>query len=224
MSLFTKAKEANSAKQSSSVKKPKKSTTWIVGDGESQSKVSKAVGELRKLNAEKKAVDAKMEVFKTVCKTYAREQFFSTYADNGVYPETPMKVQNSEGESVTYVVQDRSTQYPAKPEQVEMLQRILGEDGASEMVGTETTFAFQRSAMMNPELMPILERHLEAAIAEASESGLIEGFEDVLEVTERTAFKPGTLQRLAMICGSDSVKMRQVMDAMSSAAPNYILV
>jgi hypothetical protein len=222
MSLFAQAKEAKAIK-SKAPKSKKKSTTWMVGSGESEAKVAKAVSELKSLNAEKKAIDAKMKVHNTVVKTHARSEFFETFAANGVFPETPMKVQNDEGEAVTFVVQDRSTQYEAKAEQLGALEQILGEDGARDMIGEETRFSFQRDAMMNPDVMAILEQHLEAAIAQLTEAGLIEGFEDVLDVNTRTAFKPGTLQRLALICGKDAVKMRQVMDAMGSSAPNYVL-
>jgi len=155
---------------------------------------------------------------------HAKAEFFSTYADNGVFPETPMLVQNQDGEKCTFVVQDRSSQYQCKQEQLEQLILLLGEDAARNMVAEEIRFGFQREAMINPKIQSVLERHLNSAIEELTEAGVIEGFQDVLEVEQKTAFKPGTLQRLSQICGADSTKMRQVMDAMGSSAVQYIKV
>ena len=42
-----------------------------------------------------------MSVHKTVLLNFAQESFFTQYADTGVFPETPMKVQNSNGENVS---------------------------------------------------------------------------------------------------------------------------
>lgn len=221
MSLFQQAAAATAEK--ATVKKAaKKSTTWLVGSSEKDLKIAKSVAELCQLNAKKKAIDAKMAVHKTAVLGHARSSFFSTYAENGVFPETPMLVQNEDGQKVTFVVQDRSSQYAVKPEQLLALSQLLGGDAANELVAQEVTFAFQRSAMMNPEVQSVIEKHLEAAINELAEAGKIDGIEDVLDVEQKTAFKPGTLQRLSIICGNDTTKMRQVVDAMGSAAVQYI--
>ncbi len=221
MSLFAQAAEATK-KKSTGPKKSKKSTTWMVGGGESSEKVAKSVDELVQLAADRKAIEAKEKVHKANVLKHARGCFFESYASDSVFPETPMLVQNQDGKKVTFVVQDRSSQYQCKQEQLEALIQILGEDAARDMVAEEVKFGFQRDAMANPEVQGILEKHLGAAIAELQEAGTIESFEDVLDVENRTAFKPGTLQRLALICGADAVKMRQVMDAMGSSAVNYI--
>ena len=223
MSLYQQAAAATAEKKTTA-KKAKKSTTWLVGESESDKKVANSVSELNELNAKKKAIDAKMSVHKTNVLMHARSSFFSSYADMGVFPETPMLVQNEKGQKCTFVVQDRSAQYQCKQEQLETLIQILGEDAARGMVAEETTFAFQRSAMMNEATQAVIEKHLSAAIAELTEAGAIEGFEDVLDVSQKSAFKPGTLQRLSVICGNDTVKMKQVMDAMGSSAVNYIKV
>jgi hypothetical protein len=224
MSLFQKAAEASSKKSSKTASKSKKSTTWLVGAAESDRNVSKAVKVLNELNADKKAIDAKMKVHKTIVQKHARGQFFDTFAANGVFPETPMLVQNEDGEKVTFVVQDRSSQYRCKQEQLEMLIELLGPDAARGMVIEETTFSFHREALVRPEVKSVIEKHLEAAISELMGEGHIESFEDVLDVEQKTAFKPGTLQRLAAICGNDSVKMRRTFEALGSSATNFIKV
>jgi hypothetical protein len=220
MSLFANAAAAK--KEVKKVKTPKKKATiWSVGDKDGD-KIAKAVGDLVDLNAQKKAVEAKMDIPKRMIAKHAEDCYVEAYADLGVPPETPMQVQNQDGAKVTYVVQDRSSQYGVKDEQVEALTQILGEDGAQDLLCSETTFAFQRSATTNPEIMGVIEKHLGNAVEELVEAGLVEGILDVIDPKEKMAFKPGTMDRLGMICGKNTSKIRKVLQALGSAAVRYI--
>lgn len=219
MSLFATA--AKKASATPAPKSKKKSTAWLVGS-EKQQQVSKALSVLVELNSQKKAIEAKMDLPKRVITQYAQDQYVEMYADVGVPPESPMQVVNEEGCKVTYVVQDRSSGYKVKEEQIEALAQLLGEDVASGMVCTETTFAFKREATTNPEMMAVIEKHLEKAVKELVKLGLAEDVLDVLEPETKTTFKPGILDRLGMIVGKDSVKLKGVLQTLGSAAVRYV--
>ena len=95
MGLFTKA--AQKAKETVKESK-KKATAWIVGDSDP---VSRAVKELVGLESQSKVIEAKMSVIKGQVKRYADEMFIKDYVARGFAPETPMFVQNGDGEKVT---------------------------------------------------------------------------------------------------------------------------
>lgn len=222
MSLFATA-AAKKASATPVVKSKKKATAWLVGSSAAQ-QVSQALSLLVELNNQKKALEAKMDLPKRVVSQYAQEKFVDSVAELGVLPETPMQVMNEDGCKATYVVQDRSGGYKVKPEQVEMLGALLGEDAAADLVCTETSFAFKREATTNPEMMAVIEKHLDKAVKELVKLGLAEDVLDVLEPETHVTFRPGILDRLGMICGRDSGKLKGVLQALGSAAVRYVKV
>jgi hypothetical protein len=223
MSVFAKA-AAKKAEIKKSSKPAKKETVWSVGDPDGD-KVAKSVHELAELNAQKKAIDAKMKVHKTVVLGHAQETFYQQYADSGVFPETPMKVQNRDGETVTFVVQERN-QYGVKDESLAALTQLLGEDGASDLVYEETIFGFSRDLLAKEGVMDILGKHIEAALAELVETNTLDQdqAEVLLDADIKRSYKPGVLQRLALVAGKNATKMRQVCEAIGSSCVQYVKV
>ncbi len=222
MSIFAKAAKKASTKKSGAKGAPKKQTIWSCGDP-SGDIVAKAVHTVVELKAEVKALEAKMGVHKTLLLKYAKDEYYSDYAVNGVAPETPMKIQNHDGESVTFVVQERN-QYGVKDESVDALTQILGEDGAAELVYEETSFGFDRGLLAREGVMEVLGVHIEAAMEAlvAAELCTEEEAEDLLDVKVKRSFMPGVLQRLGMIAGRNAGKMRQVCEALGSTCVQYI--
>jgi hypothetical protein len=218
--LFTKALEKKGSEKRAA--KPKKSTLWMAGATDQGKAVADALHHLTELDAQRKAIEAKMGIHKSIVSKFANENFVRDYADTSVFPETPMVVQNGDGEKVTFVVQDRSGQSAVKDEQKEALTQILGEDRALDLLVEETTFSFTREVLLKEGVMPILEKHLEAAIKDLTKKGLISEDEQLLDVEQAAHFRPGTIERLGLICGKDSVKMREVIEAMGSACVRYI--
>jgi len=223
MGLFAKAAAAKQDKQAGAKKTKKKQTTWLVGDPASE-KVAESVHELTQLAADKKAIDAKMKVHKAVVLPYAEAQFFSTYADIGVFPETPMVVQNASGEKVTLVVQDRSAQYGVKPEQEEELADLLGADAVADLLYEETTIQFNRDVLAVEGVSEVIEKALERAITKLVKEEILDEDQaaELIDPVEKKAFKPGTLQRLSVICGRDTGKMEEFTDAMGSSCTKYV--
>lgn len=223
MGLFAKA----ASKKKEEAPKRAKGVAWLVGDPAGD-QVAKSVKELVELDAQAKAIDAKMSLHKTTVKKYAEAQYVSTYASEGVSPDTPMYVQTADGEKVTYVVQDRSGQYGVKEEQVDMLKSLLGEDAAEALLFQETRFGFNRLIMAVPGVQDAIEAALEGVVEQltSGENPVLsqEQAEELLEVDQKLAFRPGTLDRLTVIVGRDTGRIKAFLDIMGSSATRYVKV
>lgn len=219
MGMFNKAATKSTAVAS----KPKKSTTWVVGNVEGDA-VGKAVHELVRLTAEEKAIEAKKSLFATIVMKHAKANHVADFCALGVAPDTPMTIQNQDGEKVTFVVQDRGGQYDVKPEQQEALGQLLGEDAAAELLYTETTLGFNRVILGIPGVSDAVEKALEATVKKLVKDGKLTGdqADELITAKQKTSFKPGTLDRAAMIVGRDTTKLAAFLDAMGSSCTRYI--
>lgn len=220
MDLFSSARKKQAAQPAKS-----KGTPWMVGDPNGD-QVGKCVDELVRLNAELKAIEAKMDVAKGVVKKYALKNLCSDVAQRGVLPETPMYVQNADGHKVTFVLQDRSSQYKVKEDQQDALASMLGPDAASDLLYTEVTYSFNRDVLAVPGVQEAIGAAVSAVVQELRENGVLsdEQAGSVFSAEEKTAFKPGTLDRVAVIVGRDSTRIKQFLDIMGSSATNYVRV
>jgi len=219
MSLF---KKATAVKKAEPAKKAK-GIAWLVGDP-LQDAVAKAVKAIVGISAEQKALEAKMEVHKTVVKKYAHDNFVGDFTRDGVLPETPMKVQTADGEAVTYVVQDRSSQYKVSEEQQEALCELLGADAVPDLLYTEYTFKFNRQIMAIPGVQEAIDKALSSAVTKLVKGGELteEQGDSLIEADERTTFRPGTLDRVPQIVGSDTNRVRQFIEIMGSCCTRYV--
>lgn len=223
MGLFAKAQ----ASKASDSPKKSKGVAWFAGDPQGDA-VAKSVKELVRLNAEAKAVEAKMGIHKTVVKKFAEDRFVNAHATDGVGPETPMIIQTMDGEKVTYVVQDRSGQYAVKDEQKEALSQLLGPDAVDNLLYDEVSFGFNRIIMSIPGVQDAVEKALEGAIKKLTAGPKpvlsAEQADALIEADQKTAFKPGTLDRLSQIAGRDANRVKQFLEIMGSSATRYIKV
>lgn len=220
MALFQKAAAKSAAKPA----KQKKTTTWVVGNTEESERVAKSIHELVTLHSQEKIIDAKKEIHLAVVMNAAKDLHVAEFCSRGAPPETPMLMQNNDGEKVTFVVQDRGGQYNVKEESLEAMRQILGDDAADELVYTETTIGFNREIMALPGVSDAIEKALEAAVAKLIKSHMLteEQAEELITAAQKTSFKPGVLTRAAEICGRSTVKLSQFLDAMGSACTRYV--
>jgi len=220
-SLFAKAvsktvTEAGEAKASSN------GQLWIVGDAAGD-EVGKAVHELIVLKASRKTVEAKEGVYKPIVKKEGNRRLIAFVAANGVLPETPMKIQNGNGEQVGYVLQDRSGQYGVTPEQKLILGELLGEDVAGSLLYTEVSFKFNRDVMAKPGVSEALDKILQAAIAKLVKSGVLAEEDELVQADVKESFKPGTLSRIGQLCGSDTEKIGSFLEIGGSSFTRFVL-
>lgn len=225
--LFNKVK-AQAAPKASAAKK--KETVWLVGGSADSAPVAEAVKQLVVLAAQAKAIETKQGVFKAAVKGFAEKSYVKDFAATGVSPETPMQVATTDGEKVTFVCQDRSSQYQIKDDQKEALVELLGEDAVKDLLFEETTFGFNRDVLAFPGVMEVVEKALESALRKLTDDKegkpilSEEVASQLLDVKVKTAFRPGTMDRLPLICGKDVTRIEQFMEIAGSNLTRYIKV
>ena len=135
-----------------------------------------------------------------------------------------MKVQTSNGEACTLVVQDRSAQYGVKADQEEALEELLGADAVDDLLYEETRIAFDRDVLAIEGVSEIVEAALERAISKLMREEVLteEQAGALIDPIVKKTFKPGTLQRLPLICGRNTSKMEEFVDVMGSSCVKYV--
>lgn len=219
MGMFSKATEK--AKVATTGTTTKKNTTWTAGDPDADA-VGKAVHELVAIATQVKALEGKMALHETIVKDYALRRYVDHIAEVGVLPETPTYVGNALGEKITYITQDRSSQYKVKPEQKEALEQLMGADAAEALTYTEVTFKFNRDVMAKPGVAEAIEKAMESVDKKLRANGLLASDDVLVEADVKEAFKPGTLERIGIICGADTTKIRSFLEAMGSSFVRYL--
>lgn len=220
MGLFTKATE-KSKQATAPTASGKRNTTWTAGDPEAD-QVAKAVHELVAIAAQEKALAGKKSLHETLVKNFALRNFVEHIAETGVRPESPMYVMNADGEKVSWITQDRSGQYKVKPEQKEALEQLLGKEAADDLLYEEVTFKFNREALAKPGVAEAIEKALEAVDKKLRASGKLSDEDVLVDADVKEALKPGTLDRAGIICGSDTTKIRNFLEAIGAAFTRYV--
>lgn len=218
MSLFNRVKQSA---QSTTAPKSK-GVRWLAQSGNAG--ISESIKELVKLQAQVKAIDAKMSIHKTVVKKYAEEQFVQSVAATGQLPDTPMVVQNEDGERVTYVAQDRCSQYKLSAEQIDALQQLLGKEAAEGLIYEEYNFHFDRLTLSIPGVLEAVDAALSRVEKKLHTSGVLPEGTQLLSASQRVTLKPGTFEQIALICGRDTGRIRTFLDTCGSLFTRYIRV
>jgi hypothetical protein len=231
--LFAKAAKA-------AAEAPKKAKGTIIQLPKELDAEGKLVGESAILNnavtnaiaadAEAKAATTKLNLAKQRLLSHAQQRVVELYAQAGVLPPTPVSVVNHNGESVTYVMADKSQQNPISKEQVELFKELLGDDGANSVIHEKTTFFFDVATMeekaANAEDKTVFDIVVEAINkVMAAEPRLSEEQKaSLIKSTCKTYLKENTLSRIATICGADSARIAQFYDAAGTACVRSIKV
>ncbi len=219
--LFNKTKTKAVAAPKESTKQP---TVWLVGNTEATKPVATALVEFVNQSHEIKTLQAKQELFGNVVQKYAEGQYADAYAANGVSPDTPMTIQNPDGVKATFVMQDRGAQYGLKPAQLDQLNDLLGADAVQNLIYEHTSFGFNGVILAIPGVLEAVEKSLEKTFKNLVDSETLtqDQCDQLLKAETKTALKPGTLSRLGMICGKDSIKISQFIDTIGSSATRYM--
>ena len=219
MGLLKKAQ----AKSETAPKAKAKGVAWLVGDNEAV-EVGKSVHELVRLAADVKAAEAKMELHKNNVKRFANERFVQSYADSGLAPESPMAVQNMDGEKVTFVAQDRSSQYKVTEEQENALVNLLGADLTNDILYEQVTFSFNREIMAIAGVTEAVDEALEKLVQKLKSKGVLSDTQadSLIDADSKKTFVPGMLQRITQLVGRDTSRIRKLLDIMGSCCTRYV--
>ena len=247
--LFAKAKdkqaEAPVKAKGTTYQLPKTLDEGGVLTGESKL-LNEAVHEILEAAEEEKKAKNKGVLAKGKVGKWTFGEVVKTTAGLGVLPPTPVTVVNHNGESVTYVMQDKSQQNPLKQEQVELFGAIMGEEGAQNIIHEKTVYSFNPEVMeqaaydakataaarkANPDAAPVYsqsESVLDVIMELVSEA--IVGCNKLTDeqkeglIASKTGYhlRPNTLARVAELCGGDVTRIEQFMEAAGSGCVRYI--
>lgn len=186
-----------------------------------------AVTQAIEASSEEKAAKNKGNLAKGRISTYAQSRVVDMIARIGVLPPTPINIVNHNGESVTYVMSDKSQQYPISDEQIDLLNDILGEDAASNIVDTRTIYSFdpetmdQKAANCDQTVFEIVCEVISNALA--TDPRLSDDQKSaIIKSSEKTYLRAHTIDRMSELCGADVERIGRFMDAVGSACVRYV--
>lgn len=229
---------ANAAKAAAAA--PKKEKGTVIQLPKELDTDGKLIGESAILNnavtaaieaaAEEKTAKNKGALAKTRLLAYGQSKVVELYAKLGVAPTTPVNLVNHNGESVTYVMADKSQQNPIGPEQVELLKGILGDDGAAKVINQRTIFSFDPATMdeqaANDKTKTVFDIVCEIVSTALTNDPRLSDEQKgaLIKSTAKTYLQPNTLDRLAELCGADASRIGQFYDAAGTACVRSIKV
>jgi hypothetical protein len=231
--LFAKAVQ----KAAETPKKPKGTVITLPKDLDTEGKLigesailNQAVTEAIEAGAEEKTAKNKGALAKGRLMTYAQSEVVKLTAKMSVLPPTPVNVVNHNGESVTYIMADKSQQNPISAEQVALLESLLGQDGAAKVVQKRTIISFnfetmaQQAANDKEHTVFDIVAEIVSPVLMADPRLSTEQKESLILSIEKTYLKPNTIDRAAELCGADAARISQFFDAVGSACVRSIKV
>ena len=141
-----------------------------------------------------------------------------------------MRLVNEKGESVTFVVQDRTAGYKVSDEMAEDLAGLLGEDGAGAILFEQTTFSFDPLVMSQPAnggarlVQEVVGEALEEMIVMLKNSGELSEAQgdELISASSQRSFRPAIVPQLAMICGRSVKQIADFLAIAGSAITRYV--
>lgn len=194
--------------------------------GES-AKLHKAVTDLIKGAAEYSAAKNKMNVAKGTLGRFAHPEISRRIAGTGTVPPGPIKFVDHKGQQVTYVIQDKSGQYPLKDDQIEELRELLGDEKADEVMETQEVYAFDNKVMDEPledgegTVSDVIFEIVSRAISRNTRL-TDDQKERLIRQDEKTKLIPRFPETAAMHCGKDAARIEDAFDILSSQVVRYL--
>lgn len=221
VNLFKKAAVAATPTET----KKKKQTSWVV-DGNANEELKEledCISTINEVAIEMGTLENRSKLAKTKVAAHAERQFVSAIAATGILPETPMVVSNRTGQSVTYVVQDRSNTAEVGQEQIDMLIDLLGEDAANQWLHRHDVFSFDPNVLVDEIFGPVTDAISEALTKLVAKGTITEDqMNGMISLKGSVKFKPGIVARLGEVCGRDSKKIATMLKILGSASPRYV--
>lgn len=227
--MFARAKKTDVAKTTTK----KKGTTFALpkdldGDGalvgpckDQNEAVTTAIA----AKGEEKTAVSKGKLAKGLLNAWVLTKWCTEFARLGVMPATPVSVVNHKGESLTYIVMDKTQVYTLNDEQVELLEGLLGEDAAAVAIEKATVYGFNENTMAEPAGDATVEEVVFELVSEVlmNDTRLSDDQKaSLIDSDTVKRMRPGMLSRLAEITGADATKIEQVIEAIGSGTPHYL--
>lgn len=239
--LFNKAAD-------NSVRKPKKpvkgtvfeipGTVPVGGDETEIVKLHEAVHKILEASREEKDAKNKAAISKGALKDFVETEYATEMVRVSNLPATPVQIINKDGESLTYIVQDKSKTNGLNEEQQEALVALIGNENYEEMTTNVNTFMFDPTIMNDiageipasasmddiaklPRVCDVIGPAISKAIMESNllsddqKVGLIRAESKVLVRGEK-------LKQIPLYCRNDPNTIIEVLDALGSVLTRYL--
>lgn len=219
--LFATAEPTRPAKASA-----KQDNVWKVEDPT----VAEAITVINTLGTEAKAIERRLEEKRAVVKAFAEDHWLRELALEGA-SDSPRRLVNKKGHSVTFVVQDRSATASLSDDQLHAIaDGALDEDvSADELVEVSRVYSF------NPTILAEINasgRSVQDTVFQAVSDALVtlhkkkvlteSQLRGLIRYEERTVLKPTVLGKLPEICGRSVERMKAFLAAIGSASVRFI--
>jgi len=189
--------------------------------------LNNAVTEVLEASAEEKAAKNKGNLAKGRLSKYAQSRLVEMTAKLGVLPPTPVNVVNHNGESVTYVVQNKANQNALSPEQVELFKSEFGAELGESLVVRRDVYSLNSEVMNDVGTdgkTPVVEVVAEiVSNAVANDKRLTdEQKQNLILVASKTFLKASAPERVAELVGTDAARIDKFFECAGSAVVRYI--
>jgi hypothetical protein len=200
-------------------------TTISLSKSANDKAIGKAITEFVAKTKEAKDAEKLACLAKDKIKAFAEERWLKLFDENGEQPEGPFKVINADGESVNYVVQDKSDGYALSDEQLSELEHVLGPFLSSD-VAKSTRFEIDNKVLYENGCFgpPLVGELLAGAIMGLIQNRCITPDQGarLFLVKKVNELKPGFVKRLAFNTMRRGVQIKSILDAVGSAVVRYI--
>lgn len=207
-----------------------KGTTWSVPDGE----IAEAIEACAVLSAEIATAKTKLDAAKEIVETYAGKRYIAHWASYREPAAAPLKVVTAEGQSVLYIVSDRSNGYAPNAKCLSGLTEAIGSFEPIEAALTTTTsHTFSEEILALPVRDPVskrkvsllqwINRIISPRLEELVTSGELErGQAEALVVaTASRTFDSTFVPSLPTLCERDQSRLVRAVAAMGSAIVRF---
>ena len=205
-----------------------KATTWVLGRGPDR-KLGEAIAELLECEAEAKKLEMRATLAKEAISLYCERRWCEETCSRDV--ATPIKLVNSKGQSVTYVIQDRTRSTRINASVYEELAGVIGKKAAANATTTKKVIYFadevlDQVALDGRTVREATEEYvglmagdmvIQKVITQAQANALV-------EIIPLRTFIGGFLGRLPGLCDCDAEKFTAAIKAIGSAVTRYIKV
>lgn len=224
VNLFAKAK-TKAAQVPGGTKR--KETVWRLGEAEpsdpSTQQLEEAIHQVIELHAKSKTIETQSKLYKHMVQDYAYDHYVDALVTTGQEPPTPLKVANSKGESLTYVVQDRGALTKVDDSQYEMLVQAVGEDVAKQCVWTGGEFKFNQAVLSQDGIFETVTEAISEVVGKLLEKGKLTQAqaENLLSYEEERRLKPGLVADAVLHAGRNRERLERFHEALGSGLVTY---
>jgi hypothetical protein len=205
-------------------------TEIVLGKKKGDLVVAKALREYLASTRKAKEFERKADKAKAIVREFANVCWLDIYS-RGLLPQMPFKVITAKGESVGFVVQDKTAGAKLTPEAEQELTAIIGGEAMPTVVGDEISLQLDHATMNEmapgPEKLrvgDVLAARLGSLRYELAAEGLLtqEQAGRIFQSRPVRVLKPSLLGRLPGLVAGSAEKIAEVLSVLSGSVVRFI--